>query len=100
MQWFADLLLATFKWIFSWFWEFLKYLYDGAMEVLGTMISDLIAQVPESVKPQFDAVVEILSVANYWLPINETFLLLGALFAFWTAFIVFKYSWRLVPFFH
>lgn len=86
----------------AYFWNtiqtYISLVYDWTIVQGNLLVAEMFDLIPEDMVPSFVTASQYWGMANYFLPLSETLVILGSLVFFWTTFIVFKYTWKLIPF--
>lgn len=104
-------LTVVFSWvwsaaveIFQKFWDvaqnWVAFFYDTWVLLSNNLLATFWTCIPTGWRPNVEGIVAFLNVADQWVPVSEFLYLLAGLSVFWSAFITFKYAWRLIPVFH
>ena len=106
------ILVAIFGPILAWLWEaiceallyfwntlstFFCLVFDWVVQAGESLVSSLLLSLPSDLMPVFSNASTYWGMANYYLPLSETMVVIEILFSFWAVFIVVKMALKLIP---
>ena len=83
--------------LYDLFIEILNFIKGIFVSMVELMLDGIMALLPNT-DFSFDSVQPYYNVANFYVPLDETFNMMAASLAFWTAIFTAKLIWKALPF--